>query len=339
MTERPGHRCVRYLAKLLLVASWLWCVLALYYFPVGPRWLGALMTVAFAIWAVWLTRPQPVTRRMLGYYYAVVAVVVVVCALIPPTHNRRWSRAQAVMPRAEFRSDTLRIRNIRKTVYRTNDEYEVQHYDQDFDLDELESVWFGVQHFAAWKGLAHTFVSFGFRDGEYLGISVEARRPEGEGFSPVAGLFKQFGLIYVVGSEQDVIGPRAAFREDPIYLYPIKANDEQRRAMLRAMLERANQLAEEPEFYNTLTNNCTTNIVERFNEIAPIRISPYQFDVIFPGYSGDLAYAQGLIETSESFADVKSRAQINEAARAAAVSSDFSRRIRVRYPGVTGTSE
>ena len=35
------------------------------------------------------------------------------------------------------------------------------------------------------------------------------------------------------------------------------------------MLGRANALASTPEFYNTLTNNCTSNVVDHVNHIAP----------------------------------------------------------------------
>lgn len=131
-----------------------------------------------------------------------------------------------------------------------------------------------------------------------------------------------------------MIGPRAVRGDYPIYLYPIKADAERRRAMLMSMFRRANELAEQPEFYNTLTHNCTTNIINSFNAIAPIHISPYRFDVVFPGYSGDLAHEQGLIETDEPFNDFTSRAKINEAAREAAVAKDFSRQIRAAYSNV-----
>ena len=311
--------------------AWLWCVLALSFYPLAPRWLGAVFAVGFGAGTtclLWRVKDRGLALR----YFCVAALVVLLAwMVIQPTHDRTWSRMQTVMPRAEFNGDRITIRNIRNTVYGEDGDYEVQHYDQTFELSELESVWFGVHHFLFWKGVAHTFISFGFKDGNYLAISVESRRREGEGFSSLAGLFKQYGLIYIIGDERDVIGRRSLYGKDPIYLYPIKANRKQMRAMLLLMLRRADRLAKEPEFYNTLTNNCASNIVESFNQIAPIRISTYNPRIIFPGYSGDVAYDQGLIDTDEPFEEFQARAHINEVARAAAEAEDFSQRIRVKF--------
>ena len=79
-----------------------------------------------------------------------------------------------------------------------------------------------------------------------------------------------------------------------------------------------------------LTNNCTTNIVESFNQIAPTHIDTYSLRIIFPGYSGRVAYDQGLIDTDDSFEQFHARARINELARAAAEAKDFSQRIRAK---------
>jgi hypothetical protein len=54
--------------------------------------------------------------------------------------------------------------------------------------------------------------------------------------------------------------------------------------MLVDMLKRANQLAEQPEWYNTLTNTCTTSIVHHVNRLAPDKV-PFSYKVLFPGYS------------------------------------------------------
>ena len=145
--------------------------------------------------------------------------------------------------------------------------------DRAYDLDKLESVWFIVTPFSThWRGPAHTFVSFGFSDSQYVAISVEARREPGESYGPLTGLFKQFELIYVIGDERDLIGSRAAYGGYDVYLYPIRTTRERIRALFLEMLARSNALATQPEFYNTLTNNCTSNVVDHVNHIAPRRV-------------------------------------------------------------------
>jgi hypothetical protein len=177
------------------------------------------------------------------------------------------------------------------------------------------------------KGPAHTLVSFGFADGSYVAISVELRREPGETFSPVKGLLKQYELMYVVADERDVIRLRTSHRHDDVFLYPVRATDEQRRQLFVSMLRRANRLREHPEFYNTLTNTCTTNIVRHVNAIAPKKI-PFGYKVLLPGYSDRLAYDLGLLDTDLPFAEAKARHHINARALRHADAPGFSTLIR-----------
>jgi len=85
------------------------------------------------------------------------------------------------------------------------------------------------------------------------------------------------------------------------------------RKLFTDMLKRANQLREHPEFYDTLSNNCTTNIVEHINKIAPGRV-PYDYRVLLPGYADELGYELGLLDNSVPFAELKKRSRINEIA-------------------------
>jgi len=93
------------------------------------------------------------------------------------------------------------------------------------------------------------------------------------------------------------------------------------------MLERANHLAAHPEFYNTLTNTCTTNLVSHVNDITPRRV-PLSFDVLLPANADRLAYKLGLIDTSAPLEEVRKRAKINDLAEKYADDPAFSRRIR-----------
>jgi hypothetical protein len=90
-----------------------------------------------------------------------------------------------------------------------------------------------------------------------------------------------------------------------------------------------NQLAKEPEFYDTLLNNCTTNIVQHINRIKPDRIVA-DVRVLLPGYSDGLAYDEGLIERRGTFLETKQQAYINPKAQRYAGREDFSQMIRRR---------
>src|SRR4029077_3634295 len=100
---------------------------------------------------------------------------------------------------------------------------------------------------------------FIFDNAPPLAISIETRPEVGEGFDPIASMFKQFELIYVMGEERDIVGVRANHRNETVYLYRLNASADDARALLMVYLERINELAERPEFYHLLTNSCTIN--------------------------------------------------------------------------------
>ena len=99
----------------------------------------------------------------------------------------------------------MRIHNIRNFAYAPDSRYTPAYYDKTFDLRKLDSVWFIVEHFGDWKGPAHTFLSFGFGEQDYVAVSVEIRKEKGENYSPLKGLLKRYELTYVIGDERDLI--------------------------------------------------------------------------------------------------------------------------------------
>ena len=245
-----------------------------------------------------------------------------------PSHVRAWRPEQAILPQISIQDKFVHVRNVRDFTFHSATEFTPAYIDQSYQLDQVERVWFVVAPFTwEWRGPAHTFVSFGFANGQYLGISVEARRAAGQAFSIVKGVLRQFGLMYVIGTERDLIGMRAVTWNDPVYLYPIRATPEQVRAVLLGMLERAQALTKQPEFYNTFMNNCTTNILDAVNAIATKPI-PYGIRVLLPGYTDALAFERGLIDTELSLAAARARFQVNARAQAAIQDPDFSARIR-----------
>jgi len=248
-----------------------------------------------------------------------------------PSNERDWSPDQAVLARAVIEGDRVTVQNVRNFAYRTETDYTPRYETRSYDLSKLDSLWFVVERFGPAPAIAHTFLSFGFGD-EYLAISVEIRKERGETFSPVAGLLRQYEIMYVVADERDVIGLRTNLRRDPVYLYPARATREQIREVFVGMLERANRLAAAPEFYDTLSNNCTSNIVSHVNAIAP-RAIPFTYKTIMPAYSDELAYELGLIPNDLPFYTVRATHRIDERARAEPLGPNFSARVRKRKTG------
>lgn len=271
-------------------------------------------------------------RRKLVVAGAVVAALALPFVYVQfsekPSNERDWSPDQKVLARATIEGDTATIRNVRNFAYRTDHDFVEKYETRSYDLRKLDSIWFVVERFGDAPGIAHTFLSFGFGD-EYVAISVEIRKERGEVYSPLKGLLRQYELMYVVADERDVLALRTNFRRDPVYLYPVRTTPEKMRRVFVEMLERANQLAARPEFYNSLTNNCTTNIVGHVNTIAPSSI-PFSYKVVLPAYSDQLAYDLGLIPTELPFETVRSAHRIDALAQSQPVGPDFSRIVRRR---------
>lgn len=266
-------------------------------------------------------------KRSLGFLALLIGIIAAVGVTLRPSNHRDWSPDQLVLPSASIDAPFVTIRNIRNFRYRGENDYKAGYYDRRFDLRKLDSMWFVVEPFGR-AGAAHTFVSYGFGN-EYVGISIEIRKEKGESFSPLKGLLRQYELMYVIGDERDLIALRANHRHDVVYLYPIRATPEAMRQMFLEMVSRADRLRTEPEFYNTLTNTCTTNLVRHVNRIAPKRV-PLRASIFLPANSDKLAYEIGLIDTTLPFDRMRERSKINDLAAKYADAEDFSLRIRER---------
>lgn len=254
------------------------------------------------------------------------------CAKFKASNERNWSLDQAVLPSAEFSKDRkqVTVRNVRACEYRSSDDYTVKHYDKTYDLTKLTTVDFVRVPFPEMPELAHTMLSFGFDDKDYVGVSVEIRKEQGETYNPALAAMNKYEIMYVVGDERDLIGLRTNFRLNDVYIYPTKATPEQTRRLFEHVLARVNKLKDKPEFYNTLTNNCTTNIARHINELVPGKIPPLDYRVLMPGYSDRLAYDLGLLNTPYSFEETRRAARVTDLAYQYREDPNFSQAIRRR---------
>jgi hypothetical protein len=243
------------------------------------------------------------------------------------SNDRDWTPEQAKLAQADLHGSRVTVHNIRDCRWRSAKDFTISYYDRTFDLDELRSVDFIVVPFNETPRLGHTMLSFGFENGEYLAVSVEIRKERGEAFNPIAGSLRQYELIYIVASERDVIQKRVNCDLSDVYLYRSVATPKQAKKLFVDVMRRVNKLARSPEFYDTLTNNCTTNIRNHVNHLKPDEV-PYDYRVLLPGLSDKLAYDLGLIERHGSYAETRLRARINYQAYAHRNDPSFSQAIR-----------
>jgi hypothetical protein len=310
-----------------------WTTLAIYFsnLPWPALRLGlAVAFAAFAIWAFWLSRQ----RRMPAVAIALVLGVVAWWLTIAPSDDRNWRPEVAVMPRAFIEGDHVRITGVRNFDYRSRNDFTVHYEEREVDLSHLTGLDFFVSYWSEGP-VAHTFVSFVFDNAAPLSISIETRPEVGRGFEPIASMFKQFELIYVVGEERDLVGVRAIRRGERVYLYQLNTSLADARRLLLVYLARINELADRPEFYNLLTNSCTINIIRYAN--AAGREGRFDIRHLFNGLIDSYLYRSGRVDTTLPFDELRRRSLINEDAQAAggAPEPEFSQRIRASLPTIT----
>jgi hypothetical protein len=316
---------LRFLFCFLLLA---WATLALYWSNIPGAWLrlaAAITFLAFSIYALWFRR----TLRTYLIFAALFLGVVALYRSIQPSFDRHWQTEVAILPEVVRDGDRVLLKNFRNFDYRSTTDFTPHYETREVLLSHVTSLDFYISYWIPGP-IAHTFVTFNFDNTLPVCISIEARRHMGQGFDPLSSLFKQFGLIYVVGDERDIVRVRTNYRHEDVYLYHIETSPENVRRLFLVYLDRINEIASRPEFYHLLSNSCTINIV-RYARIAG---KPWRYDIRFllNGYSDRGLYRAGFLNPNLSFAELRRRAFINSLAQAAGDAPDFSERIRASLP-------
>lgn len=251
-------------------------------------------------------------------------------ASVHPSNDRDWAPDHARLASAEFDGDVVRIRNVRRFDHcPAGGGVPVERWEERaWSLPALDSVWLVLSPFdRERRGPAHPFLSFGFGDTSFVAISVEARRERDESYSIWRGMAKGFEMIYVVADERDPLTLRVLCRDDDVYLYPLRVGPGKARALFVEMLRKVNELAERPEFYHTLFNNCAGTVLAHANAVADEPL-PGGWRILLPGYSDEIVYSQGLVDADGSLEEIRARFLVNDRVKAAAGREDFSARIR-----------
>jgi len=330
-----GCRTVRVILTMLLavivVAGVTWSALAVWFDGPTSRVLAGTVagtTVLTSLLVAWLTRPL-----LRGLVVALVpaAIVAVWWSSIVPRNNGDWSPDVARTAHATLEGNRVTIENVRNFRYRSETDYDQRWETRIYALDQIR----GLDLFLSFWGptqIAHTFVSWDFGGGRHLAISIETRKEKGESYSALRGFFRQYELYYVVADERDLVGLRTNYRGEQDYLYRIRISPSQARALLVEYLNEVNQLAAHPQWYNALTQNCTTSIRGRVHDIGAGGRLDWRLFV--NGHLDQLLYERDQINTDMPLAELRSRSNITERAKAADDSPDFSVRIRQGLPEI-----
>ncbi|MDP9811346.1 hypothetical protein J2W42_004209 [Rhizobium tibeticum] len=306
-----------------------WFALAAFYQVPSP-WKWPIITAGLL---AGLITVLTVRRRPLLVAVLVLAAMLAVSywwSSIKPSNDRDWAADVAHGVTATIAGDEIILHNIRSFRWRTTEDFDPIWQTGTYDLaslrsvDLLNSVWSD-------PAIAHTLVSYGFADGRYVVFSAEIRKERGEAFSEIGGFFKEFELVLIAAEESDIVRLRTNIRRETVSLYPLQVSAQVARALFLPYLEKANALSVQPEFYQTITANCTTIVFKLARLIDPG--IPLDWRIIVSGYLPDYLYDRGLIRTDVPLSQVKKQAEISGRTQAAPASSAYSRVIRPTFYG------
>jgi hypothetical protein len=322
------------LATLVGLIATAWAAGALY-FDLPMAWLRAPLALIYGLAMVAALLFVKGRWRALGVIAAGFAAVLAWWLTIKPTGDRPWQTDVERRGWAEIQGDAVTLHDVRNFEYKTETDYTPRWETRVVHLSKLTGVDLSITYWGS-PWIAHPIASFQFADSLPVAFSIETRKAVGQSYSVIAGLYRQYELIYIAADERDVVRLRTNYRQgEDVHLYRTTVAPEHGRALFLAYLDRLNRLHEQPEFYNQITDNCTTNI--RVANIAAQhgKVPPWDWRMLLNGKSDELLYERGAIDRSLPFAALKERSLINKKARDADASADFSQLIRVGLPDPT----
>jgi hypothetical protein len=265
--------------------------------------------------------------------FALAALVLIIIAGVviwltrKPSNNRNWNTDQQVLANADIQGNLVNIHNIRNFTYRSETDYTPGYYDKTFDVNKIKRVYYVVEPFTSFQGPAHTFLTFEFEDNNFVAVSIEIRKRQGQTFSSWKSAFPYYELMYVVADENDVVKLRSNYRKDKVFMYPVKADKAAMRNLFLDYINRVNQLYSKPEFYNLFYDTCTTNIVDSVNRATGTHI-PWSYKLLLPSFSDQFALDLGLLDINLPLDQARQKYQINSLAEQYGSDPNFSVKIR-----------
>jgi hypothetical protein len=330
---------IRRAVRLLVVAAlwaplWLvafvwgaWCTAAIWFSNLPTSALRAVASAVFVAGSLaWLARGR-FRPRALRIVLAACLLVTIGWLLIPASNDRDWMPEYSRTATATFAGDLVTIHDLRDFEYRGEFDFTPRFSERTVSLSQLESLDLVLSNWGL-EQISHTIVSFGFADGTHVAVSIETRRENGEPQTTLRSLFKQYELIYVVADERDLIRLRADFRKETVRIYPLRTTPDEVRVLFRDVMGRVNRLARDPDYYNLLTQNCTTSLMPHRAKVRPWRYRDVR--VLLNARFDELLFEHGAIDTELPLDEARRRFTVKPGPVDPGSSVDYSQRIRPR---------
>lgn len=178
-------------------------------------------------------------------------------------------------------------------------------------ISDARRAWLVVEPHPGFAGLmAHTMIVFEFQSGELLGLSVEARKEQGEAYGLLPGATNGFELTYLWATPRDMFGRRVRAQDHEIYMYELALSQDEVEAFLGALINKTMAIQSKARFYNTFTSNCT-------NELAKTAGLSWRPAFVFTGLSGKALHSLDRLKSDADVEAVKAEANVTAFVRGA----------------------
>jgi hypothetical protein len=194
--------------------------------------------------------------------------------IVPPPYQPR--RRQALLLHNE--EESIVMGNVRtlKTEIPSPDTYDWT--TMTMNPEKIRHIYFVKKPFKPEVVAAHSFLVFTFEKGGLkdadgkepmaLALSIEGRTRVDQSFSPLTGLGNTFGIIWSLSTWEEYAARTIYHEKGHLVPYPLLLSHFQKANLLREAMT-LSAVDREGEFYHTIKNNCTNNLIILLNRVLP----------------------------------------------------------------------
>lgn len=188
---------------------------------------------------------------------------------LPAPGDAKWDTPWERGPLATVTENTLHLRNVRDFEFYTTKAYDVRYLEEDFNLEEL----CGVHLIESRRRNIHPgcdlLFSFVFRDGRTLVFGPELRLPAKEQLNETQALYKGYGLLYVFGTEEDMLRQRTDTKHEYLSFYTLRLTLQQAQDMLLACVRLSTESLQANEAYPPFAGQYSGDMQEILRSVYP----------------------------------------------------------------------
>lgn len=159
---------------------------------------------------------------------------------------------------------------------RTNENF--RYLNTIIDTSKVDRAFFVLKPFPPEWIAAHSLLFFSFRKGGVVNeqgeesaglfLSIEAYQRTNQSYSLTEGLKKAFGVSWILATWEDYTAQSCEVQQERLFMYPLKLSQGQLSALAAECILQATQ-NRAGEYYHTVTNNCTNNLIVLLNRVLP----------------------------------------------------------------------